>query len=934
VSGTRDPTQATHSGNLLVGRADERAIIDELLRDAERGVAAAVLFAGPPGIGKSALVDYAVDVATDFRVVRIVGVESEMTFGYAAVNQLALHVLDCVEQLPEPQRATLEAVLGRAEHGPLDPFRVGLAVLSLAEEAARSQPVLVVIDDAQWVDDESAVALSFVGRRLHSERVASLLTMRDTPDAAERFEGIRRISLGGLSSQEAHELLTARVGGPVDEVVASRIVTATGGNPLALVELPEVLTTEQLHGTSPLPDPLPVGERLAGLFASRVAALDARARMVLLLASAERLGDPALLRRAADAIGALSWDEALTDAEASGLVAFGPEVAFRHPLVRSIVYYSAAPSDRRRAHAALAQVLDADLDADRRAWHLGAAAAGPDEHIARVLEESAERARQRGGASAAAFLLWRAAELTPDPERATRRLLEAARAELVGGRGPRAQEILDRATVTGLTPEHHAEAAWTQALIHIVAGDVQQAAAVLPDALPLIAADQSELAAGACVAAVAAALTGGHLIPQPTRHAIAAGTRDVAARCDLPEPIASLVTGLATVLGEERGAADQTLRPAVTNATRNQPHLQAVAGRRVHVVYFDTILAAADVLDDRAWGDLADEWMLVARRIGALSSLPLALSLRSWLEVLQGRLGSATSHLAEIEDVVSLTGTRGMLGSPPPALVLRDAWHGDEEATRKGARRMMQDAHERGQGIGIDHAYAALIVLELGAGRYDAALRAGRHVLNHDSVVLGTLALADVVEAAARCGESVVAAQALDRLFERAAASATPWAGGLLARAQALVATGEEADTLFRSALDSLSGTTIATETARTQLLHGEWLRRARRRKDAREPLHDALDFFDSIGASGFAARCRTELAATGEHVRNRSAPVDVLTPQEAQIARLAASGQRNHEIAAQLYISTSTVEYHLRKIFVKLGVTSRTQLAQVDLPT
>jgi DNA-binding CsgD family transcriptional regulator len=275
-----------------------------------------------------------------------------------------------------------------------------------------------------------------------------------------------------------------------------------------------------------------------------------------------------------------------------------------------------------------------------------------------------------------------------------------------------------------------------------------------------------------------------------------------------------------------------------------------------------------------------------------------------------------------------------MLGSPPPALVLRDAWQGNEEATRSGVRRMMQDAHERDQGIGIDHAYAALAVLELGAGRYDAALRAGRHVLDHDNVVLGTLALPDVVEAAVRCGELAVAEQVLDRLSERANASATPWAGGMLARARALVATGEDADTLFRSALEQFSGTTIATETARTQLLYGEWLRRERRRKEAREPLHDALDFFESVGASAFAGRATAELAATGEHVRSRSAPVDVLTPQEAQVARLAAAGERNHQIAAQLYISTSTVEYHLRKIFVKLGVTSRTQLAQVDLPS
>jgi hypothetical protein len=294
----------------------------------------------------------------------------------------------------------------------------------------------------------------------------------------------------------------------------------------------------------------------------------------------------------------------VTTAESSGLVAFSPKVAFRHPLVRSVVYYSASPSDRRRSHAALAEALDADLDADRRAWHLGAAAGGPDEQIARLLEASAERARQRGGASAAALLLWRSAELTPDRERATGRLLEAARAELVGGRGPRAQEILDRARATGLAARHQAEVAWTEALIHMVAGEVRQAAAVMPEALPLIAADQPELGVGACVAAVAAALSGGHLIERPARQAIAAGTRDVAIRCELPEPIASVVAGLADVLSEERGAADKTLRLAVLSATRDQAHLQAVAGRRVHVVYFDTILAAAEVLDDRAWGDL------------------------------------------------------------------------------------------------------------------------------------------------------------------------------------------------------------------------------------------------------------------------------------------------------------------------------------------
>jgi DNA-binding NarL/FixJ family response regulator len=381
-------------------------------------------------------------------------------------------------------------------------------------------------------------------------------------------------------------------------------------------------------------------------------------------------------------------------------------------------------------------------------------------------------------------------------------------------------------------------------------------------------------------------------------------------------------------------AAISILHMAVTSAARDQARLQSVAGRHVHVVYFDTVLAAVDTLDDRAWDDLTHAWVQLSRATGALAALPLALSFRGWLEVLPGRLGSAASHLAEIEDVVSLTRSRGLLGAPAPAHVLRNAWLDDEEATRTGARRMMQDAHERGAGIGIDHAYAALSVLELGAGRYDAALRVARHIFDHDSIVLATLALPDLVEAAARCSDMDLAEQALARLSERATASGTAWARGLLARARALVANGDEADEHFRLALDELSRSTVATDTARTQLLYGEWLRRARRRKKARGPLHEALEFFETIGASGFAARARSELAATGEHVRSRSAPVNVLTPQEAQIARLAASGERNHDIAAQLCITTSTVEYHLRKIFVKLGVSSRTQLAQVDLPT
>jgi DNA-binding CsgD family transcriptional regulator len=917
----------------LIGRAAERETIDVLLADAQDGRSTAVVLAGPPGIGKSSLVQYAIESARGFQVLRVTGVESEMAFGYAGVHQLVLPILDALPELPDPQRAALDAALGRVQHGQLDPFLAGLAVLNLVAEAARAQPVLIVVDDAQWLDDESAKALSFVGRRLSAERVAMLVATREMPQPAA-FEGLRRLQLLGLPIGEAIELLSSAATGPVADDIARRLVDATGGNPLALVELPAVLTTDQLSGAAPLPEPLPLGERLSNLFADRLRSLDAGAHAVLLLAAAERLGDPRLLRRAAAATGALSWDEAIANAEATGLVTFLPAVEFRHPLVRSAVYYAATPAERRRAHAALAEALDGEGDVDRQAWHRGAAADGPDEAVALALAASADRARQRGGSSAAAQYLWRAAELTPDPERAAERLLEAARAELVGARGLRARDMLDRARAIGLAERHRAEAAWTEALVHIVEGEVREPAVLMAEALPLINADEQALAIGASAAGQVAALCGAHLLEAPVRGAVAGGASAVVERCALPDPIARITAGIATALTGDRIAGATMLGLGTAAAVADQARLAELAGRSVHVVYFETLIGAGETLDDRAWEEFSRAWVALSRRIGALAALPHGLSFASWLEVLQGRLGSAESHVSELEDIVSLTGTRGLLGSPAAAEVLRDAWRANEKAARAGARRMMRDAHERAHGMQLDQAYAALVVLELGMARYDAALRAARFVYDHDSLVVGTLALADVVEAAVRCGQTDMAAEAVERLEARSSVRNTPWALGLRARARALVADGDEAAEHFRVSVETLSTSTIATETARSQLLYGEWLRRARRRKEARELLYEALEFFENIGADGFAARTRGELAATGEHVRSRSASPTVLTPQEAQIARLAASGERNHDIAAQLYITTSTVEYHLRKVFMKLGVTSRTQLAQVALPT
>lgn len=935
MSNVVGPGTETHRRHVLIGRAFERAVIGGLLHDATHAKSGALVISGAAGIGKSSLLRYTVDAASDFGVLHVAGVESEMGFGFAGVHQLVLPLVSAVDTLPGPQRLALRTVLGTVHHAPPDPYLVALAVLTLLADAAREQPVLVVVDDAQWLDDESLTVLSFVARRLHADRVALVVAVRTTPTSRARFEGARRLEVKGLPPDEALELLTSSVGSGIDPDVAAHLVSATEGNPLALAELPGALTADQLRGALPLPDPLPIGARLSSVFEPRLRELDGDGRTLLLLASAEREGHLGLLQRAATPVLHGRWEDAVAAAEATGLVSFTPGVEFRHPLVRSAAYYAATPAQRCAAHAALAGALDAESHADRRAWHLAAATAEPDEGIALELEAASERLRRRGGASVAAAYLWRAAELTPDPCRATDRLLEAARTELTAGRSHSASEMLDRAMATGLDARHRGDAAWTAALIRFVAGDVRGAGEVLARALPGVTLDGAEQALGICVLADAIALGGAHLLEDETRLAIAEGTRRLCVAPPLQEPLPRLLQGVATLLASGDHDAVPLLGAAVTTATRDTARLEQVAGHHIHVVYFDMVLSALGILDDRSLDELARTWVELARRTGALAALPLALASRSWLEVLQGRPGSAASHLAEAEDLASLTGACGLLGRPAAARVMADAWQGNEEATRTGARLMMQQGHERGQGIAIGQAYAALTVLDISCGRYDAALRTARRGAEHGAVGLRTIALADLVESATRCGERDVAEQALVQLGDQVEPSGTSWAVGLHQRSRALTATGDEARDLFGSALDELSRSTLVTEQARTSLLYGEWLRRARRRRDARPPLQDALEVFEAIGADRFASRAAAELAATGEHVRARSAPTTAaLTPQEAQIARLAAAGERNNDIAAQLYLSTSTVEYHLRKVFVKLGVTSRTQLAQVDLPS
>ena len=898
----------------LRGRATERARLEQLLTAVRAGQSAALVLRGEAGIGKTALLDYAAERVEGCRVLRAVGVESEMELPFAALHQLCAPLLDGLERLPPPQRDALETAFGLSSGPRPDRFLVGLAVLSLLSDAAETQPLICLVDDAQWLDRSSAQVLSFVARRLEAESVLLLFAERDE-DVLEELAGLPELRLQGLSDADARELLASANIGPLDERVRDRIIAEARGNPLALLELPRGLSPPGLAGGFALPDELPLPSRIEASFRKRVEQLPTETQRLLLVAAAEPIGDPTLLWRAADELGIPT--EAAAPAEADGLVEIGARVTFRHPLLRSAIYRAASPEERRAAHQALAAATDSKVDPDRRAWHRAHAAFAPDEDVAAELELSAARAQARGGLAAAAAFLERAADLTPEPGRRAQRALAAANAKRLAGLPDTALTLLATAAAGPLDELDSAMLQRLRGQIALDLGRGGEAAPRLLEAANRLESLDAALARETHIEALWAASVAGRLGTGVLDAAEAARAAPPA-----PEPPRAtdlLVDGLAVRFTEGYAAGAPILKRAL-GTYRDE------AGRDEQDLLWPWMTArvTVELFDDEAWLALATRHVQIARDTGALNVLPATLTSLAGMRSAEGNLDAAATLLDEADAIIAATGnTRSFVGR-----LMLAACRGDEFQASILIEALERDANARGDGATLSVGDYARALLHNGLGHYEMALAAAQQASAEDQLGISSWSLSELVEAAVRSGRPQVASDALERLSERTRAAGTEFALGIEARSRALMSEGAPAESLYREAIERLDRTRMRVEVARAHLLYGEWLRRENRRVDAREQLRSAHEMFSSMGADGFAERTARELLATGEKARKRTADTrGDLTAQEAQIAQLARDGHSNPEIGAQLFISPRTVEYHLHKVFTKLAITSRIQL-------
>ena len=896
----------------LRGRASECALLDDLISAIGRGESRSLVLRGEAGIGKTALLEYVIASASDLTVVRAVGVESDMELAFASLHQLCGPLLDRLPKLPAPQRQAMETVFGLSAGGAPDRFLVGLAVLSLFAAVAEQRPLLCVVDDAQWLDQTSALTLAFVARRLLAEPVGIVFAAREP---GEELRHVPELEVHGMRNGDARALLSSAVRFKLDERVRDRIIAETRGNPLALLELPRGLTATQLAGGFGLVGAQPLMGRIEESFVRRLDALSDDTRRLLLVAAAEPLGDPLLLWRASERLGIRP--EAAGAAQEDGLLTISERVTFRHPLVRSAVYRSAAVEDRRAVHLALAEATDREADPDRRAWHLAAAAPGPDEQVALELERSAGRAQARGGLAAAAAFLQRAVALTKDPARRADRALSAAQASFQAGAFDAALGLVATAEAGPLDDFQRARVDLLRAHIAFGAGLWADAPPLLLKAARQLESFDMDLARETYLIAWGAAGLAEDVAAREVLLEICRAVRRLPPPPDPPRALDLLLDGLALLITEGHAGAT----PALQRAAR------AVADIPVEdVLRWGWMAAGASAArwDDEGLVAICARQVQLVRDAGALAALPIHLTYLGMASLWWGDFAGAASLVAEVDSVSAVTGSR----FPPYALLRLRALQGSE----REASSAIANAIERfgGQGMTAARAHWAAAILYNGLARYEEAASAARKAtadtLNH---WIFMWVLPDLVEAAARAGDVELARDALERLAETTQPCGTDFALGIEARCRALLADGALADEMYREAIARLSRTRLRPELARAHLLYGEWLRRENRRVDAREHLRRAHDMLVAIGMEAFAERARKELQASGEKVRKRTVETrDDLTAQERQIARLARDGLSNPEIAARLFLSPRTVEWHLRNVFTKLAIRSRRELA------
>ncbi len=898
----------------LTDRHRERGVFDRLINAVQAGESRVLVVRGDPGVGKTVLLDYLVSRAPGCRLARAVGVQSEMELAFAGLHLLCASMLDHLEAIPVPQREALRTAFGVSAGPPPDRFLVGLAALSLLSEVAGERPLICVIDDEHWLDHASAQALGFVARRLGADPVGLVFAAR-VPGA--ELAGLPELVVEGLGDSDARALLDSALAGPLDARVRDQIVAETQGNPLALLELPRGLTPAELAGGFGLPGAVPLSGRIEESFRRQLDALPPQTRRLLQLAAADPSGDPVLVRRAAGRMGIpLQAEAAAADAD---LAEFGMRVRFRHPLLRSAAYRSASAADRQEVHGALAKVTDPIADPDRRAWHRAQAAAGPDEEVAAELEYSAGRAQARGGLAAAGAFLERSVLLTVDPARRAERTLAAAQANMRAGAFGKALELLVTAEAGPLDEFASARVDLLRGQLAFASGPGSDAPPLLLKAAKRLETLDLELARETYLSAWMAALFAGRFAGAGDLLEVSRAARGLRP-ADRPRPVDLVLDGLTLLVTDGPTAAAATLRRAAS----------AFAGADISVEEalrwgWLAQAAASAVWDDERWRAMLLRQVQIARDVGALDQLPIDLASLGTDAAWSGDFAAAAALIAETDSVCEATGTR----SAPFAAMLLASLRGDQAEVSPLIEATIAEAAVGGQGIAVTYAHWAAAILYNGLGRHEEA-RAAAQQASQDkpALYMAMWALPELIEAAVRTGDTHTAADALARLAETTQAGGTDFGLGIEARSRALVSEGEAAVGCYREAIDRLGRTQLRPELARAHLLYGEWLRREGRRVDARTQLRTAHEMLAAMGAEAFAERARRELLAAGETVRKRTVETtSELTAQEASIARLARDGRTNPEIGAQLFLSARTVEWHLRKVFTKLGISSRREL-------